>query len=412
LGRAGDAVDRWEAVVARDPTSEIGAKAWARAGDVYFRAEKHDDAKRCFAGLLEHVQQGEAAARATLRIAQCEYNAGRDAEALRGYADVIERFGDQAAAKEAAHGMELALYRLGRQDGGGAVLAELVERFPASSFAADAQFQIGMRAYEGEDWPAAAEAFRRVVTQFPSFSAADRAHFLMGESYEKADAKREASDAYAQFVHFFPNSELLPAVQFRLGSLRFAEGAFMQAAIDFTAVLDRKVSDETARAARYNLALCQIQLGSTEEARATLERFRSEQTVGDARAADVAYRLGDLHERAGRAKEAIAEYQAAIAMKPDPALTGELQYRIGSCRETLGDPDGAVRAFRGAVAASPKGHAYRLSSLARLAALYESSERFKDAVAAYQELIKGSDDAELVAAAKERVDQLQASQRR
>ncbi len=412
LDRAGDAVDRWEAVVAREPSSEIGAKAWARAGDVYFRAEKYVDAKRCFAGLLEHVAEGESAARATLRIAQCEYNAGHDAEALRGFSDVMERFAETSSAKEAAHGIELALYRLGRQKDGGAVLAELVERFPTSSFAADAQFQIGMRAYEAKDWPAATEAFRRVVTQFPAFSAADRAHYLMGESCEKAGNVREASDTYAQFVSFFPASELLPAVQFRLGSLRFADGDYMQAAIDFTQVLEKKVSEETARAARYNLALCQIQLGSTEVARATLERFRAQQVPGDARAADVAYRLGELHVRAGRAKEEIAEYDAALASKPAAALAGELHYRVGSCRESLSDPDGAIRAYRAAVAAAPKGHAYHLSSLARLASLYEGRERFKDAVAVYRELIRDSNDAELVAAAKERVNQLQAVQRR
>ncbi|HET9888226.1 MAG TPA: tetratricopeptide repeat protein, partial [bacterium] len=408
VGHNGDAIDRWEAIVKRDPAGEVGVKAWARAGDLYFRAERYEDAKRCFRGLLEHAQTGETPARATLRIAQCEFNAGHDAEALRGYSEVVERFPDTAPAKEAVRGIEQALYRLGQSKNGAAVLADLVEKFPSSSFAADAQFQIALRAYEAKDWTTAADSFRRVVTQFPSFSAADRAHYLMAESMERAGSNAESLAAYEQFLQFFSASELRPSVQFRVASLRFAQGDYAQAAVDFTGVLESKVSEETSRAALYNLGLCQIQLGMVEEAKATLERFRKEQPAGDSRIADVAYRLGELHERAAQHKEAIAEYEKALAAGPGTQLSVELQYRIGSCREGLGEQDAALAAYRRAVAAGNRSNAYHVMSLARLAALYEGRERYKDAVAAYQDLIRDSKDAELVAAAKERVKELRA----
>ncbi len=406
VGHNGDAVDRWEEIVKRDPSSDVAAKAWARAGDLYFRADRYEDAKRCFRGVLEQVESGETAARATLRIAQCEYNAGQDPEALGLFSEVVQNFPDTPSAKEAVRGIEQALYRLGQRRDGADVLADLVERFPGSSFAADAQFQIGLRAYEAKEWTQAADAFRRVVTQFPSFSAADRAHYLMAESLEHAGASHEALEGYEQFLHFFSASELRPSVQFRTASLRFTEGDYARAAVDFTAVLESKVSEETASAALYNLGLCQIQLGMTDAARATLERFRKENARGDARASDVAYRLGELHERAGQHAQAIGEYEKALAASPAAELGAELHYRVGTCREGLGEQDAALAAYRRAVSAKVRGNAYHVMSLARLAALYEGRERYKDAVAAYQELIRDSKDAELVAAAKERVKEL------
>ena len=93
-------------------------------------------------------------------------------------------------------------------------------------------------------------------------------------------------------------------------------------------------------------------------------------------------------------------------------LAAELHYRVGTCRESLSDPDGALRAYRAAVTAAPRGHAYRLSSLGRLAALYESRDQLTKAVEVYRELIADSNDQELVAAAKERVEQLQALKKR
>jgi TolA-binding protein len=407
LGNNGDAVDRWESVAAKDPEGELGTKALARAGDVYFRAERYDDARRSFAVLLERLEGSPAAARAELRIAQCDYNGGRDAEALRGFSDVVARFPDTPSAREAERGIELALYRLGQQEDGADVLAQLVERFPGSSFAADAQFEIARRLHEAEDWAAAAEEFRHVVTQFPSYSAADRAHYLMGDSYERAGLQDEARSAYEQFLYFFPQSPLRTSVQFRLGTLRFEAGDAMQAAVDFTAVLDAETSGETRQAALYNLALCQLTLGQDDAALASLESFRESQGPNDARATDVAYRLGTLHERGGRFENAVSEYRRALDAGAEPTLATELHYRIGTCRESLEEPDGAVRAYRRSVSVGDPSSTYPLSALARLAAIYESQERWGDAQAAYRQLARTAKDPELVAAAKERVTQLE-----
>src|SRR5213075_2388309 len=80
LGHAGDAVDRWETLVKDSSGTALAERAWARAGDVYFQAERFDDARRCYTGLLEHFGASSAAGLASQRLAQCEYNAGHDAE--------------------------------------------------------------------------------------------------------------------------------------------------------------------------------------------------------------------------------------------------------------------------------------------------------------------------------------------
>jgi TolA-binding protein len=228
LQQSGDAVDRWEALVEADSASEISERAWVRAGDLYFQAEYYEDAKRCYQGLLENFAQSRAAALGMLRLAQCEFNAGNDQAALQLYSGVIASFPGTGIAREAEKGMEVALYRLGKSDEGGQVLAELVEQYPSSAFAADAQFEIAMRHYEAREFEAAAEEFRRVVSQFPSYSAADRAHFLMAESYSQAGKIPEAKNGYDQFLMFFPDSEFEPTVRFKLGTIRFAGGEYMQ----------------------------------------------------------------------------------------------------------------------------------------------------------------------------------------
>jgi TolA-binding protein len=411
LGRNGDAVDRWEAVVKEQPAGELAERAWVRAGDLYFRTEHYDDAKRCFEGLLTHFDASRAAELGLLRLAQCDYNAGRDEAALEGYSAVLARYPGSDVAREAERGIERALYRLGQKDDGQALLAELVERYPTSAFAADAQFELGMRLYERKEFADAADAFRRVVSQFPDDSQADHAYFLMAEAYTQIGAAREARVACEQFLQFFPESEWRAAVEFRLASLRFDEEDYARAAVGFMAVLENKVTAEIAAASLFNLGLCQRMLGDLTSATATFESYR-EQYKGKQRRAQVAYRLGELHESEGQLEEAVVEYQAALESGPDQTLRVELYYRIGTCHEGLSNIDSAIRAYKKASASKPKDDAFRLSAVTRLAALHEENGDYGEAILAYRDLSENAQDPEIVTAAKERASQLEATANR
>jgi hypothetical protein len=100
----------------------------------------------------------------------------------------------------------------------------------------------------------------------------------------------------------------------------------------FTNVLEESAATDVRSASRYNLALCQRLLGQTEDARASLERYRGD-FPGDARAAEVAYQLGDLHDAAGRPAEAprvqdLARLGTLVAVR-------ELEFRVGCCLDRL-----------------------------------------------------------------------------
>lgn len=410
LDRAGDAVDRWERVVRDSAGAPIAERAWARMGDAYFQAGKYDDAKRCYRGLLEHFAGSTGAALASLRLAQCEYNAGHDAEALQAFSATQDKFPNSPMAKEARRGSELALYRLSQKPGGDKVLAKLVEQFPASAFAADAQLQLAKQAYQEKRFADAAEGFRRVVAGFPGYTGADQAQFLMADAWNQAGRPDDARQAYEQFLSYFPNSELTQTVQFRLGLSYFEGKDYLRAGVAFTRVLADSASREMAAASRYNLALCERQLGQTDQARADLERYAKDYP-NDSRAADVAYQLGDMDDAAGLHDQALREFEQAETIGPRGALAIELAYRVGLAREQAGQIGAALAAYGRAAAAPERGNAFRLSALVRSAALLEKRHQFTLALEAYRDIVAHSHDRELVAAASEKVSQLEARRR-
>ncbi len=409
--RAGDAVDRWEAIVRDSASAPIAERAWARVGDLYFQAQRYEDAKRCYRGLLEHFTATDAAALATLRLGQCDYNAGRDADALASYSQVMERYPDSPFAKEASRGTELSLYRLGQSPKGAATLAALVEKYPTSAYAADAVFQIGKSRYQAKEWAEAAESFRRVVSQFPGSQSADQAQFLLADALTRAGSRDEAANAYDQFLAFFPESELRPSAIFQLGLLRFESQDFGRAAVAFTQALDESASTEVRSASRFNLALCQRQLGQAEEARATLMSHRQE-FPSDSRAAEVAYQLADLDEASGNPANAEAELNRALDAGPRGPLSIELLFRLGRVLEAQSREKEALNAYERAAAAPDRKNAFRLSAVARCAFLYEKTKQVVRAHDAYRDIAINSKDRELAAAAAGRASQLEAGRKR
>jgi tetratricopeptide (TPR) repeat protein len=126
----------------------------------------------------------------------------------------------------------------------------------------------------------------------------------------------------------------------------------------------------------------------------------------------VAFQLGDLNELQGHADLAAKEYDRALASRPRAALAVEAAFRLGRSREQLGDTDGALKAYQLAAQSTDRDQPFRLSAVARLAALYEARREISRAVAAYRDIMQNAKDKELVAAAAGRVSQLEAGSRR
>ena len=77
----------------------------------------------------------------------------------------------------------------------------------------------------------------------------------------------------------------------------------------------------------------------------------------------------------------------------------------------MGDVDAALKAYQSATASAERDDPFRLSAVARCAALYEAKRDYARALTAYRDIARNAKDPELVAAATERVSQLEGSTR-
>jgi TolA-binding protein len=162
-----------------------------------------------------------------------------------------------------------------------------------------------------------------------------------------------------------------------------------------------------AKASLYNLALSRRLMGSHAEAAADFERYRTSYPH-DERAAEIAYQLGDIHDLTGDPARAAEAFEQALSVVEPGALRTEILYRLGTVREKLSDPEGALTAYAAAAESRDESDPFRLSAVARSAGLYEESEDYPRALAAYRDLMDHAEDPELVAAAAGRASELEA----
>jgi tetratricopeptide (TPR) repeat protein len=163
--------------------------------------------------------------------------------------------------------------------------------------------------------------------------------------------------------------------------------------------------------ALYDRALCKREMGQADEARSDLDHYLALFPNG-ALAAQASCALAQLDAAAGSLKEAAAGFERSLNLKPDAALACEAAFRLGRCREQLADTTAAMRAYGEASRCPQASQPYRLSALARLAALHESRHEITRAIEAYRDIVQHSTDQELTAAATERVSKLSAAQNR
>jgi tetratricopeptide (TPR) repeat protein len=148
-------------------------------------------------------------------------------------------------------------------------------------------------------------------------------------------------------------------------------------------------------------------LGDLDTALATFDEVNVRALGKSITASDLAFEKGTTLVELGRLDDAIAAFTHGIDAGPPSALRAKMHFQIGSCHERSGEPKLAIRQYEYAMSSLAKGAELRNNALVRLALIHEENSDYGKALAAYQELASHSSDPELVAAAEERVTQLE-----
>ncbi|MDD3642816.1 MAG: tetratricopeptide repeat protein, partial [Candidatus Krumholzibacteria bacterium] len=333
-GRAGEALDVFERMLAEYPSDKNACTARYYRGTIFKALKRYREAA---AELLLVPEQGAACpveGLALLEAGECLIAAGDPGEAVSILRPIWQggRFPDQAA--RAGYSLAVALADAGRDLEADGVLGEVVSRHPKSPVAALALMRLGDRAMEARRFPDAQGHFRRAVEGYREDSLREPAIRRLIEASAAAGDDVAVIDRAEEYLRSFPEAP--------------RRGAVYRAAIE---------------AARRR--------GETGRVLAMIDSWRSEKAFADS-TGEVSVLRSQILLEVGKTGDAAQELSGFRRAWPSSPLLVDALLLEGELLEASGKPDEAALRYSIALLEGAAGER-RLGTLERIAALSISS---------------------------------------
>jgi TolA-binding protein len=388
------AAEEWESLVKRFPGDPLAGKAWYYLGICRSKTKRFTDAAAAFARAADAPGDAETAAVAAFergRALYAEAQAGRAAayaEAASALGGFVAKHPKHPKVADAISLEAEALWQAGRK-------AEAVERWKA--FVALKDMEGGGKAARLPDVLYAlgvglAELGRKeeALAAFDAFAKNHAAHQLAKDvMIWRGDLLLQLSrpaEAERLLASPFPETDSeRPEVLERLARARYAQKKHREAAEAYARLATRFPDAAVSKAAAMSAAIAFLDAKETGRAK---EWFAKVEAAGGPRAVEAAHLLATLELEAGRAAEALAVADRALARKPtDRFLPAVLLDRADALWELPDRRADAAKAYATVIERFPDDAAAR-TALAMLAAAELRLDRPDEALARADAFLK------------------------
>ncbi|SVD59034.1 uncharacterized protein METZ01_LOCUS411888, partial [marine metagenome] len=256
-------------------------------------------------------------------------------------------------------------------------------------------FYLGKTMTEQKQWDPA-------LAQFAKLSAMTKSELRDRALYESAWAEKMAGRPAKAIVHYdallagFPQSELLETSTFELAELEFEaaeKGAVAQydAAIGRLTGLVAKTKDSSLRSrAHYRLGWCHFNKKAFDLAAKSFETVLASKSPKEI-VLPAAYQAGEARLRRKEFKEAMANYQKAVAANPsDITLHEQAQLRLGESLGLTGGWPASEETYAKFIASYPKHDFIRKAHLG-IGWAQENQKKYAPAIASYQKVAESGE---------------------
>jgi TolA-binding protein len=338
--------------------------------ETLFRLKRLDEARAKYTLFLRGYPQSIYAPDALYAEGLAELDLGRSDEAMASFTRLLRDYPKSERAAPATYSLARELVRLKRWTDALPLLASFPSRYPGSSYTGEVRYLLGLAQLETGRTVDGLRTLEQYIVSDPQSDVVPSARLLVAETQVKAGRPQAALDQYQTLVRTAPPGHpLVPQALYQIGDLSVrvgrpadAEGAWTRIRRDFP-------QDPYAGPAGVQLATLYVKRRQLDAAM------------------QVAHAVAD--ERGG-------ERLTALLLFGESAL---------QARRT----EEAAQAYRAVVAEAPADSPDRFRGLAGVALAAEVQKDVPAAKEAYQQIVTGAGDPELVRWAKGRLLALAAS---
>jgi len=375
--------------VANDyPHSEYAPEALLRAGDMFSRAGKHEEALAVYQEFLQRYPNDPRASSVPqniMFIAWAYADKGEYEKAAQIFKIIAENFPKSEQAPEALLRAGDMFSKAGKMEEAIKAYQDFVDKYPNDPRVPSALMNIAWRYSDKKDYAKSAETFRKVADKYPNSEIAKEALLRAGDMFSKAGKHEEAIKAYQEFAQKYPNDEevskALLDIAWRYRAIYLETGdenAKKQKEAILQDIAKRFPNTEMAYFAlglyyedngQYNLAI--------EQYKKCAEKNGTQKDVALFGVATCYYDITMI-------KEAHEYYAKLVEECPDSPLVPNATFFRGQTSAELGDYKSAIKDYQEVKEKYPESY-YAPIACAFIATAHEHLYDFPSAIKEYQE---------------------------
>ena len=418
-----EAVEEYEAYLAKYPSGEQSGTAWFRLGQSAYATEKYEKALPAF-------EKAAATAEDPTTKVQAQLGRGESLYFLKRPAEALEILKPITADGQAADARCRALYYVGRSqqdmgslDAAAQDYAKLAEVCPEHALAPYAQYQLAnvslaknlledaavafskvasdakaeetlrmesrfrtAEIYDKIGWASAAVgAYEQLKKDFPNSDYAKRADYGYSWALYNAGKYPEAAEAAAKFISENSDASLLPGMKYLLANCLQQQKKYDEALAVYREIADKFPDSTFASQARYkkawSLYLKGDLPGAKAEALAFLQKYQDSPQAGEA-----GFLLGSILVAEGNYEDAREEFRLVAEKYPDSTFGPESLFKSAECLAQLGMRDEAAKVYEEFAKKYPD-NALTEQAILRAGDAQFSTQDFAQAVTKYETIL-------------------------
>ncbi len=220
---------RFQEVVAKYPSTEVAQYASNLIIESYLAAQDWDNVEKWSQKLIEIAEAGEDGKggaqfisnlkgfRVGAQFKQAEKfdSEGNYEAAADTYVRLVDENAEHEFADKALFNAALAYEKVKRFDTASGIYKRIYEQYPKSELAPRALFREGINAEKGFVFPAAIAAYTRLVNRYPDSSHRADAMYNVAVVLEHKQEYKEAAQAFKRYAQAFPKREDAGQIFFR-----------------------------------------------------------------------------------------------------------------------------------------------------------------------------------------------------
>ena len=361
--------------------------ALLRLGDSYYALKRYPEAIRTYS----RIGGEEGNDYALYQIGQAYYNAGEPFESITIFRRLINTFPESDWVEEAQYNLGNLYFQSQNYDQAIAAYEELIRNYPRDPLAAKAQYGIGDALFNGGKLEESVDAYKAVLDRYPnSVFAPDAAQGIQIALISLGDEAR-AESIIESFSDNNPSSTLADELRFRQAEVKYQSGQIDDALLDFQRFVRNSQNVDLLPDAYFYLGSIFTERNKPKEAEAYFRQIINRHPSND-RVPEARQLLGDLLLQQNESQEALQVFQSLESSQSDDRrILAKARYGQAQALLQLNRLQQAEQLLQELTESSFTSAQQGPINLG-LARVYESDNRYGEALTLYREVVNSSRD--------------------